>query len=238
MRRRACYRGVSLAKTVLAARRNWRPLPRQGPRGRNPRRPRLVLRRAGERQGPRRDRAARWPTTGAAAVVKRVGCVGMCHQTPLVELIPAGRRAVEGFCPRAGGAMPRRSCFRTSSRKARGGGSVHRASRLARSLAERRDARSGDRPARSTSATGRSARFSGRRSTWPPSIGGQIDPTDLDEYLRHDGFEALRHCIEGLSPEEIIEEIRTSGLRGRGGAGFPTGAEMGRRPRRRVPACG
>jgi NADH-quinone oxidoreductase subunit F len=52
---------------------------------------------------------------------------------------------------------------------------------------------------------------------------GQIDPTDLDEYLRHDGFKALRHCLEGLTGEQIIDEVRASGLRGRGGAGFPTG---------------
>ena len=58
---------------------------------------------------------------------------------------------------------------------------------------------------------------------------GQIDPTDLDEYLRHDGFEALEKVLEELTPEEIIEQIEASGLRGRGGAGFPDGPEMGRR---------
>ncbi len=52
---------------------------------------------------------------------------------------------------------------------------------------------------------------------------GQLDPTDLDEYLRHDGFVALRRCLETLSPEQIIDTVQQSGLRGRGGAGFPTG---------------
>jgi len=51
---------------------------------------------------------------------------------------------------------------------------------------------------------------------------GDIDPVDLDEYVRNDGFEALRNCITGLSPEEIIGEIEHSGLRGRGGAGYST----------------
>jgi len=51
---------------------------------------------------------------------------------------------------------------------------------------------------------------------------GDIDPIDLDEYVRNDGFEALRHCATKLSPEEIIREIEHSGLRGRGGAGYPT----------------
>jgi NADH-quinone oxidoreductase subunit F len=47
----------------------------------------------------------------------------------------------------------------------------------------------------------------------------------LDEYLRHDGFVALRRCLEQRTPEQIIEEIHQSGLRGRGGAGFPTGVK-------------
>ena len=50
---------------------------------------------------------------------------------------------------------------------------------------------------------------------------GDMDPVDLDEYVRNDGFEALRHCISKLSPEEIIREIEHSGLCGRGGGGYP-----------------
>jgi NADH-quinone oxidoreductase subunit F len=52
---------------------------------------------------------------------------------------------------------------------------------------------------------------------------GELDPLDLDEYLAHDGFVALRRCLEDLSPEQIVETMERSGLRGRGGAGFPTG---------------
>ena len=52
---------------------------------------------------------------------------------------------------------------------------------------------------------------------------GQIDPTDLDEYLRHDGFAALRRCLEQLSPEQIVEHVQASGLRGRGGRDFRPG---------------
>ncbi|HOM18539.1 MAG TPA: NADH-ubiquinone oxidoreductase-F iron-sulfur binding region domain-containing protein, partial [Thermoguttaceae bacterium] len=57
---------------------------------------------------------------------------------------------------------------------------------------------------------------------------GQIDPLDLDEYLQHGGFEALRRCVHQHSPEELIEEVKRSGLRGRGGAGFPTGLKWQR----------
>ncbi|MHB8900823.1 MAG: NADH-ubiquinone oxidoreductase-F iron-sulfur binding region domain-containing protein, partial [Thermoguttaceae bacterium] len=45
------------------------------------------------------------------------------------------------------------------------------------------------------------------------------------EYLRHDGFKALEKALVHLSPEQLIDEIRRSGLRGRGGAGFPTGVK-------------
>ena len=55
------------------------------------------------------------------------------------------------------------------------------------------------------------------------------DPTDLDEYLRHDGFKALEKGLHNLTPEQLIEEIRKSGLRGRGGAGFPTHLKLANR---------
>jgi NADH-quinone oxidoreductase subunit F len=51
---------------------------------------------------------------------------------------------------------------------------------------------------------------------------GDIDPVDLDEYVRNDGFKALRNCVTRLGPEKIIVEMEHSGLRGRGGAGYPT----------------
>jgi len=51
---------------------------------------------------------------------------------------------------------------------------------------------------------------------------GKIDPESLDDYIANDGYEALRKAIE-IGPEATIKEVKTSGLRGRGGAGFPTG---------------
>ena len=52
---------------------------------------------------------------------------------------------------------------------------------------------------------------------------GEIKPLDIEEYKELNGFEALKKCIFNLNADEIINEIKLSGLRGRGGAGFPSG---------------
>ena len=51
----------------------------------------------------------------------------------------------------------------------------------------------------------------------------KIDPNNIDDYLAVGGYSALSKALFKMSPEEIIEEIKKSGLRGRGGGGFPTG---------------
>jgi NADH:ubiquinone oxidoreductase subunit F (NADH-binding)/(2Fe-2S) ferredoxin/ferredoxin len=52
---------------------------------------------------------------------------------------------------------------------------------------------------------------------------GMIDPEQIDEYIARDGYTALARALTKMKPEQIIEEVKISGLRGRGGAGFPTG---------------
>ncbi|KAF5071634.1 Electron transport complex subunit RsxB [anaerobic digester metagenome] len=52
---------------------------------------------------------------------------------------------------------------------------------------------------------------------------GLINPESLDEYIAMDGYQALHKVLTAMTPEEVIEEVNKSGLRGRGGAGFPTG---------------
>ena len=51
---------------------------------------------------------------------------------------------------------------------------------------------------------------------------GVINPEEIDEYIAVDGYKAIEKVLASMSPEDVIEEIKVSGLRGRGGAGFPT----------------
>lgn len=55
---------------------------------------------------------------------------------------------------------------------------------------------------------------------------GHINPENIFEYIGCNGYIALGKCISELSPIEVVEEIKASGLRGRGGAGFPTGIKL------------
>lgn len=54
---------------------------------------------------------------------------------------------------------------------------------------------------------------------------GVINPEDIDEYIAMDGYAALGKALTEMTPQEVIDEVKKSGLRGRGGGGFPTGAK-------------
>ncbi len=54
---------------------------------------------------------------------------------------------------------------------------------------------------------------------------GVIDPENIDEYIAMDGYKALTKVLTEMTREQVIEEVKKSGLRGRGGAGFPTGTK-------------
>lgn len=52
---------------------------------------------------------------------------------------------------------------------------------------------------------------------------GVIDPENIEEYIAYDGYMALAKCLKEYTPEQVIQIVKDSGLRGRGGGGFPTG---------------
>ena len=56
---------------------------------------------------------------------------------------------------------------------------------------------------------------------------GEIDPERIECYIAADGYQALHHVLREMTPKEVVEEMVKSGLRGRGGAGFPTGIKWG-----------
>ena len=72
---------------------------------------------------------------------------------------------------------------------------------------------------------------------------GVINPENIDDYIAVDGYKAIEKVLKEMKPEDVIEEIKVSGLRGRGGAGFPTwfkwnAAKASRlQCRRRRPGC-
>ena len=157
--------------------------------------------------------------TGINVPVKRVGCVGMCYQTPLLEVVLPGDRSflyaqVE---PEDARAIVLRH-FEMPGIKRRISSAVSGAldSILTDQTTE---------PVTRHSINvreGHVADFLGKQVHIATEHCGVIDPVDLDEYLSKDGFKGLRMCIDDMDAEQTIAEIEKSGLRGRGGAGFPT----------------
>ncbi len=135
--------------------------------------------------------------------VSRTGCAGMCSMEPLVEVTLPGQREVmfgevtPGLASRivadcvADGVPPADHRVPTIANLARVAGEP---------VAPENDPRQ--------------YRIVMRNC-------GVIDPEEIDEYLDRGGYQALATALSSMSPEQVIEELKLSGLRGRGGAGFP-----------------
>jgi len=157
--------------------------------------------------------------TGIQVKVKRVGCVGMCHQTPLLEIVLPNSKSFlyAKVQPEDAKAILLRH-FKVPGIKRKISNVVSRTldNILTGQIAEppaRYSIDVRDQPV---------ADFLGRQKYVVTEHRGYIDPVDIDEYLQNDGFKALQRAVFELSPEEIIAEMKRSGLRGRGGAGYPT----------------
>jgi len=164
------------------------------------------------------DEAAR--RAGGDVRVKVVGCGGMCHREPIVEVVSAeGRRRIFGDVePDLARRLVREHVAPTSLWR--------NVSALVDRVADRLfsddawvplDARQID------TQEGDEAAYLGRQVRIVLENCGQVEPTDIDDYLAADGYTALAACLADRSPEQVIDVVSRSGLRGRGGAGFPTG---------------
>jgi NADH-quinone oxidoreductase subunit F len=157
---------------------------------------------------------------GLAARVHEVGCTGMSYQTPLLELVlPDGR------CFRYGRVEPAdvRSILLRHLRPVKGS---QRVTAMLVSLLEKVLTDDTWEPVTRYAVDlrdGPDARYAGRQCRLATEHSGVLDPLDLDAYLAHDGFTALRRVLKQQDPEDTIRQVELSGLRGRGGAGFPTG---------------
>jgi NADH-quinone oxidoreductase subunit F len=154
------------------------------------------------------------------ATIKRVGCVVMCDRTPLIEIAKPGEEPVQfsGIHPESVEPLLYRH-FKPQGIL----------TWLRRGTSVALDWLAGEKPAGTPGAgrtagnpSARVAAFFGRQMHIATEHYGKLDPLDLDEYIAHDGFAGLRKCLSGMSPLSIIDTIDQSGLRGRGGAGFPT----------------
>jgi NADH-quinone oxidoreductase subunit F len=148
---------------------------------------------------------------GPGAVVKTVGCNGLCHREPMVEVVNGkGSRLYGNLTADSARAIARRYL-------------------APRNLATRLRWMAGETPDIEASVFDATP-YLGRQKRIVLENCGEIDPLNLDDYLARDGYQALRACRESMTPAEVIVSIQESGLRGRGGAGFPTGRkwEIGR----------
>jgi NADH-quinone oxidoreductase subunit F len=137
---------------------------------------------------------------GDGLVVGRTGCLGACHREPLVEVADGTETMLYGPV------------------------SVEQVPAL---LAHVRGVADGALPEVVSRRPDRSDYpYLGRQVKVTTQLCGVIDPYSLDDYLAHGGYEALRQAL-ATPPGEVIEAITASRLRGRGGAGFPTGVKWG-----------
>jgi NADH-quinone oxidoreductase subunit F len=146
---------------------------------------------------------------GSSGIVKTVGCNGMCHREPMVEVVERGGRVtLYGNVT----AEVAREIAQTHIRPDR------LSTRIRWSVAKLAEP-----SALAPFLFDRQSGFSRGQKRIVLENCGEIDPLNIDDYLARDGYGALERCRTELSPEQVIAAITESGLRGRGGAGFPTG---------------
>lgn len=158
--------------------------------------------------------------TGVETQVKRVGCVGMCHRTPLLEVSLPHKDPVlyDSVKPED----VRRIILRHYKPKTLRQRIKNAAYNFIENIID--DPRSNGFTRHPLHVRDPNIQaFLGRQKHIATEFSGQIDPLDLEEYRSKGGFAALERCLTELSSHEVVDRIKASGLRGRGGAGYPSG---------------
>jgi NADH:ubiquinone oxidoreductase subunit F (NADH-binding)/NADH:ubiquinone oxidoreductase subunit E/Pyruvate/2-oxoacid:ferredoxin oxidoreductase delta subunit len=157
---------------------------------------------------------------GLQVEVKQVGCVGICNQVPILEIVKPGENtAFYAHIKPEEVKQVVLSHFRPE-------GTYRRVRSKVVSLFENMMADEAPRSVQKYMFEQRDtplSLFLGPQINIATENRGILSPCDIAEFRNAGGFEALSTCLKSMSPQQVIDEIKASGLRGRGGAGFPTG---------------
>ncbi len=130
--------------------------------------------------------------------IKKVGCIGLCFQEPLVEVEKNGESTLYGHVSES-------FVEEIVKEHVLGGKKLDKNVVL------------------SADGSGSENRRMDKQVRIVLRNCGVIDPENIDEYIAKEGYEALKKVVSSMTPEDVYTTVLNSGLRGRGGAGFPTG---------------
>jgi NADH-quinone oxidoreductase subunit F len=159
-------------------------------------------------------------SSGIRVKLKHVGCVGMCHQVPLVEIVP-----VNGEPTLYSKVKPEDVKDIVSSHFQPHGLLARLKSKLLNTVEYIQTDAKWDGVERYALdyREKQVVSFLGKQIPIATEYRGILNPIDIEEYRSRGGFASIRKALLEMTPAEVIHEVRESGIRGRGGAGFPTG---------------